>query len=217
MATSDFARASFLGLPVELRLHVYELLADHIHHQRLEKGACPRDPVNSTSRRLDILAVCKQIFSEAMPAVYSRIEHGPVLVGVPRYAANSVERVIVSCAYVKGRWLACYSLPRKDVVVSLLWSHIRRTWPSVRVVYLLLSGLHLASETGSEDLDTLTGVAALPNLQRVVIGNADAACSREPDAMGRLMESEERKLMLVDAVGREAQSLGKHIRIDTPE
>lgn len=96
MAAQSIPQTSFLGLPVELRLHVYELVVDHVRRQRQASYPCPLDLANSTSRRLDILAVCKQIFSEAMPVVYRRFEHGPILVGVPTYAADFVERIIVS-------------------------------------------------------------------------------------------------------------------------
>lgn len=101
--------------------------------------------------------------------------------------------------------------------MRILWNHIAKTWPNVKEARILLRGLRRAGDTGGEELDTLIQVTTLPNLQRVVIGNADVVGPPQLDVMGCWVDDERRKLVLVDALERQAERLGKHLSVDTVE
>lgn len=107
-----------------------------------------------------------------MPALYSRVELGPILVGIPQYAAKHVKRITVTCEYEGMRWLASFSLERRDVVGGTLWRYVLRIWPEVREVRVVVTRVMRSVElcvVDSFEYGTFYGIARLPKLWRVVI------------------------------------------------
>lgn len=185
---SEPPRASFLGLPVELRLHIYsyvpgridlfnlhwnkraEIICGHLYNGRvLGYGA-------GSSADLRILAVSKQIFAEAMPVIYRTVEIIPWIDRIPEYALTHVTKLVVLCDYQDEQW---YSLPKMPGMYSPatpthLWLTLSTRLPRVKQVRLHLYLTHDMDDYEKSASEVLQDVYGFASLDTVIVGTHDA-------------------------------------------
>jgi len=172
-------RASFMGLPVELRLQIYGYVflpvrwkyARAIRYRLLQPG-----PLHTAT-----LVTCKQVFSEAMPSCYNQIELNILTVGsnsyayaeklirsIPTYALPHVNRARIH-GYVQymldapinfGGW-------ELESCIEQYCATLSEKLPNVKELELEFYNTY--SATSFEGFERFGALATLPELQRLVV------------------------------------------------
>lgn len=153
-------RASFMGLPVELRLHIYGYIP--------EPTKTPTPPLLKVFtgtrwiERLGILLANKQVFAEAMPIIYSAIEVGQCLSAIPVYAREHVQSVRLNFDCGGPGWDGV-SLRQRHGLDSLRM-FLAEAYPRLAQFQLSVCDVDYISLP-----DALDCLCKLPNLQKVLV------------------------------------------------
>lgn len=212
---SQPATASFMGLPVELRLEIYSLLPSRANIRRTKKRHFGRHDCldvccGLTIGDFSILGVNKQIRAEARPVIYQAVELAP---GNPRRslsATKHIRSIFVLCERVGDRWYcdrgAIKAPENPNRTLSVLWLFVAERFPNVRQVRLRIDRPH-KNPNPSRDNErvqwkTFCGLSRLPNLRRVVV---------ESYVYQHKGHQSERARSMFEMIGEEIEEEGKKI------
>lgn len=180
-------RASFMGLPVELRLQIYALLPEPIDltlqkHNLLKSGQSSiisrmigrplrlfERQIHYDSSSMTILRVNKQVFAEAMPVIYQNIELGPMFKYEPPNIRDNVRSIMLLCGLPNSRAVEPYT-------PGLMYS-LGRVYAGLALKYRYVQNVRVCIDTGSQlvwhgmqgfDSGSLS-LLSFPNLRSVVV------------------------------------------------
>lgn len=173
-------RASFLGLPVELRLHIYSFIpAPHKPRRTRSRHYGCHIPISPCcairTYDMSILAVNKQIFTEAYPIIYQTAEVATNFPWCPRERAAHVRYFFVLCDHLKEGW--CFDRGSMRIRrgqnrwVADLWFSVKIALPNLRQIRLRIDhpGEATVHPCAIPAERSLFGLSALENLRCVIV------------------------------------------------
>lgn len=227
-------RASFLGLPVEMRLLIYSYIPGPIERHKWQPGdisdpdAAPTIICHGSEKSkalhrstklsadLNILAVSRQVFAEAMPVIYQNAEVVPWTSGIPEYARPYVQRVLVLCEYY-----SCYeqwsSLPTvtgnfSTLDVTQVWPALSANFPRIRQLRLQIYLTADLLEWEFSTLRVLQGILGFASLDTVIVGTHwPTDPNRGADSTKRQIQLERLSKSCITEVEQQARGVRRDI------